>query len=122
MFLSEYIAPATLQITEHVTRQATSNTLQQPSSPNIDSLHVTRGRLPRLDRQWTAFLNHVGGQYTAKDVAAILTELNWAKISNVPDACIVEVSQSPKFSIFLISIYFLYISDSGILFLHFWAD
>ncbi|EED18902.1 O-methyltransferase family protein [Talaromyces stipitatus ATCC 10500] len=98
MLLSEFVAPATLQIGQQAPQQGSE--LQQQQQPSIydsilssaHSFHVARECRPKLNRQWSAYLHQVGGLYTATDVAAILTQLNWAKISNVPDACIFEVN------------------------------
>ncbi|CRG92135.1 hypothetical protein PISL3812_09191 [Talaromyces islandicus] len=100
-FLSEFVAPVTLQMPQHVTtQQRPGHSQQQPSAddsvpPSVESFQAARERRPKINRQWPAYLHHVGGLYAAKDVAAILTQLNWAKITNVPDACIIEVNVQP---------------------------
>ncbi|KAB8228297.1 trypacidin cluster transcriptional coactivator tpcD [Aspergillus alliaceus] len=47
--------------------------------------HATREQQPKLNRQWSAYLHHVGGLYTADDVADVLMQLSWSKISNISD-------------------------------------
>jgi hypothetical protein len=93
VFLSEFVAPATLQMPH---QQRFSDSQQHPSAdnsvpPSVETFHVARERQPKINRQWPAYLHLVGGLYTAKDVAAILTQLNGAKISHVPEVCIVEL-------------------------------
>ncbi|KAH8701043.1 O-methyltransferase family protein [Talaromyces proteolyticus] len=93
MFLSESAAPATLQMAQaNHSRQPSENVYSNLTLPTIKSFHAVRERRPKLNRQWSAYLHHIGGLHTANDTADILTQLNWTKISNVPDASIVEVN------------------------------
>jgi hypothetical protein len=96
MFLSEYATPASLQMTQVTQRIGSSHQLGESAYTlalsTAKPFHLARVQGPKLNRQWSAYLQHAGGLLGAEDIASILTQLNWYNISNVPDAHIVEVS------------------------------
>lgn len=102
MFLSEFVAPSSLQMVQsthqfedsHINRQANYSL----SLPTANAFHAALLQRPKLNRQWHAYLHHIGGLHTPESVAEILTQLNWAQFSNVPNACIVEVNSNSRFS------------------------
>ncbi|KAF4213588.1 hypothetical protein CNMCM5878_010274 [Aspergillus fumigatiaffinis] len=100
MFLSESAAPAALQMPQ--TAQVKEKSSPPPSNGTPCDLALPRGtefhtackRRPKLNRQWLAYLHHAAGLHTADDIAAVLTQLDWPKLTNGRDGSIIEVGVS----------------------------
>jgi hypothetical protein len=97
MFLSESAAPTALQMPQ--TAQVKEKSSPPPSNGTPCDLALPRGtefhtackRRPKLNRQWLAYLHHAAGLHTADDIAAVLTQLDWPKLTNGRDGSIIEV-------------------------------
>ncbi|GFF40018.1 hypothetical protein IFM58399_05780 [Aspergillus lentulus] len=100
MFLSESAAPTALQMPQ--TAQVKEKSSSPPSNgtpcdlalPRGTEFHTARKRRPKLNRQWLAYLHHAAGLHTADDIAAVLTQLDWPKLTNGRDGSIIEVGVS----------------------------
>jgi predicted HD phosphohydrolase len=46
-------------------------------------------------RRWSAYLHHVGHLQEDVGVTSIFQQLNWRKIIELPEACVVEVFSEP---------------------------
>jgi hypothetical protein len=92
MFLAESAAPSALQMV-YATQRFGDSSRPNESAYNLalntlKPFHIARQELPKLNRQWGAYIHNSGGLHAASNVADILIQLNWSKVSN---ACIVEV-------------------------------
>jgi hypothetical protein len=95
-FLTERVVPAALQMGSQPQRSLASQKSFDHSFPYHQGLHHDRQaflqackRDPRLNRQWSAYVKHVGDeQWDGSDaVSDVLTRLDW---SNLGNACVVE--------------------------------
>lgn len=99
MFLAQAVAPSALQM-PLVTQQfggtparpcdcAFSLRTGTTTTPG-GSFEEALGRSQKLGRQWRAYLRHAAGLDLENEIVDVISQLNWAGLSN---ACIVEVSE-----------------------------
>lgn len=96
MFLAEHAASAALQMASHTHRlQDTGDSINL--NGNGQHVQTMLARNPRYERQWAAYLKHVGDESHIDGVTEVLSRLDW---SNLPDdAQVVEAcASSPQLS------------------------
>lgn len=84
MFLSESIVPAGLQMIQSIEGRNDSHQVHNFVPPTLK-------QGANANRRWSAYLHHIGHLQEDLGVNSILQQLNWRKIINLPEACIVEV-------------------------------
>jgi hypothetical protein len=93
VFVAESAAPAALQMQISTQRFGAA---QGPAEAAMGAMRPFQSGLQersKLRRQWAAYLRHAAGLHQEEEVLDVISRLNW---SNLGNACIVEVSCSPR--------------------------
>ncbi|MCJ1399417.1 hypothetical protein MMC11_002619 [Xylographa trunciseda] len=107
MFLAESAAPSALHMApatqsfagSHRPHESAWSLALNTSKP----FHTARAERPKLNRQWSAYLHYAAGLHTVEEVADMLSQLSWSRLSN---ACIVEMgAQSTSMAQCLVDLY-----------------